>query len=243
MLTSKNINCIKNAGYKFYGINRTTKKGGGTGMLINDQYKFKLRKDLEMNSDVLENSIFELETKNRNIILCSLYRAPNTGDKIFLQDYIKLTDQLNKEQRKNCIIGLDHNLDFLKADLHKNTMKFIESTLDSNLIPVITKPTRITKSSATLIDNIFLSNNLIGHQVSGIVCNDMSDHLLCLVSIENMKCSKREPLQITSRKINDKTIKDLKTSLEKTDWNKIIVGNNVSENFEYFHSKLMDEIN
>ena len=102
-------------------------------------------------------------------------------------------------------------------------MKFIETTLDSNLIPVITKPTRITKSSATLIDNIFMSNNLIGHHVSGIVCNDMSDQLPCLVSIENMKCCKCEPLQITSRKINDKTIKGLTTSLEKIDWDNIIV--------------------
>ena len=144
-------------------------------MLINDQYKFKPHKDLEINSDVLENSILELETKNQNIILCSLYRAPNTDDKIFLQDYTKLTNHLTKEQKKDCIIGLDHNLDFLKADIHKNTMKFIESTLDSNLIPVITKPTRITKSSAMLIDNIFMSNNLIGRHVSGIVCNDMSD--------------------------------------------------------------------
>ena len=62
-LTSKNINCIKIAGYKFYSINRSTKKGGGTGMLINDQYKFKPHKDLEIDSDVLENSILELETK------------------------------------------------------------------------------------------------------------------------------------------------------------------------------------
>ena len=40
-LTSKNSNLIKIAGYKFYGINRPHKKGGGIGILVNDQYKFK----------------------------------------------------------------------------------------------------------------------------------------------------------------------------------------------------------
>ena len=48
-------------------------------------------------------------------------------------------------------------MDFLKASRHTNTQKFMEYNLEINMLPVITKPTRITDTSATLIDNILIS--------------------------------------------------------------------------------------
>ena len=242
-LTSRNSNLINIAGYKFYGINRPHKKGGGIGILVNDQYKFKPRKDLEVHSDVMENCVLELETKHRNLLISSIYRAPNTNDKIFVQDYTSFVNRLNREKKCDCIIGLDHNLDFLKAETHRNTLSFIESTLDNNFIPTITKPTRITKSSATLIDNILLSTNLIGRHNCGILCTDISDHLPCLVSLNNVNCLKREPLKITTRSMNEQNIKKLKTALEKTNWDQIVVGNTIDEKFTAFHDTLLDQIN
>ena len=44
------------------------------------------------------------------------------------------------------------------------------------LYPLIDKPTRITDFSATLIDNIF-TNELHHNITSGILFNDISDHL------------------------------------------------------------------
>ena len=41
---------------------------------------------------------------------------------------------------------MDHNLDLLKQASHKMTQTFIEHTLDHSLLPVITKPTRISKN-------------------------------------------------------------------------------------------------
>ena len=58
-----------------------------------------------------------------------------------------------------------------------DTQNFIELNLDSNLLPCITRPTRITKSTATLIDNVLISKNLQGKQDSKIIITDISDHL------------------------------------------------------------------
>ena len=63
-------------------------------------------------------------------------------------------------KRHSVLIGADHNLDFLKHMQHTATELFINKLLDFNMIPCITRPTRITHSSATLIDNIFVSNKL-----------------------------------------------------------------------------------
>ena len=54
------------------------------------------------------------------------------------------------------------------------------------MVPCITKPTRITKSSATLIDNIFVPLNLVSSVSSYIVIEDMTDHLPIILKIRAM---------------------------------------------------------
>ena len=44
------------------------------------------------------------------------------------------------------------------------------------MYPLINRPSRITEYSATLIDSIF-TNNLITDKLSGLIINDVSDHL------------------------------------------------------------------
>ena len=239
-LTTNTITNFKIAGYKFHGINRTSRKGGGTGILISDELKFKARDDLETRSDCLENCVLELETRQRNILFCALYRPPNTNIKEFQKDYNKMLKKLQRNKRLDCIVGLDHNLDLIKAEQHKPTQDFIEMTLDSKFYPTITKPTRITKTSATLIDNILLSENLIGKQNSGILQSDISDHLPCLVSLPNIRKSKREPLKIKSRNLSDKHIKKLNGKLESIDWNSMLVHEDFNSNYSSFHETLVN---
>ena len=48
---------------------------------------------------------------------------------------------------------MDHNLDLLHSDIHTPTHKFLNMLLDMQLFSTITHPSRITQTSATLIDN------------------------------------------------------------------------------------------
>ena len=90
------------------------------------------------------------KSENKAITIGSLYRPPNTNDTKFVDEYKNLLSELYKASNsKRLILGMDHNLDFLKHSIHKRTHDFIELNLDNNLLPSITRPTRITKSSAT----------------------------------------------------------------------------------------------
>ena len=80
------------------------------------------------------------------------YRPPNTNPSCFNREFDAHLKLLNLQKNKDIVIGLDHNLDFLKSDQHLGTLEFIENTLANGLIPIITRPTRVTKSSATLIN-------------------------------------------------------------------------------------------
>ena len=70
----------------------------------------------------------------------------------------------------------DFNLDLLKIDENQYTKDFINQMFSSTFYPLISKPTRITNISATLIDNIFV-NDLDECHRCGILYTDLSDHL------------------------------------------------------------------
>ena len=70
----------------------------------------------------------------------------------------------------------DFNVDLLQYDKHAATNDYIDQLYAIGLHPLITRPTRITSHSKTLIDNIF-TTDLSSHIHSGLIINDMSDHL------------------------------------------------------------------
>ena len=62
------------------------------------------------------------------------------------------------------------------------------------MVPCITKPTRITKSSATLIDNIFVPLNLVPNVSSYIIIEDMSDHLPIVMKLQNVQLAEKKTI-------------------------------------------------
>jgi hypothetical protein len=62
--------------------------------------------------------------------------------------------------------------------------------MSSMLLPIISKPARITSKTATLIDKIF-TNSIHKTQLSGILYSDISDHLpIFLINNENETSAK-----------------------------------------------------
>jgi len=57
-----------------------------------------------------------------------------------------------------------------------NVREFVDAMQSNSFFPLIDKPTRITPTSSTLIDNIF-TNVIQNSHTSGILYADLSDHL------------------------------------------------------------------
>ena len=100
--------------------------------------------------------------------MCSRYRAPGQNPGKFVNEYSDLICHMNKTGLP-VVIGLYHNLDLLKQKTHNPTLRLVEKNLDLNMVPCSTKPTRITKSSATLTDNLFVPMNLVPNVSNYIV--------------------------------------------------------------------------
>ena len=95
------------------------------------------------------------------------------------------------------ILG-DMNIDFLKYNHHTQTEEYLDMLHSNNISPIITKPTRITNYTATLIDHIYTNNT--NQMISGIATIDISDHLptFCIVDIPVQKQKFNNNLIISS---------------------------------------------
>ena len=88
---------------------------------------------------------------------------------------------------------------------HNKTGEFVDNIFSNILYPRITRPTRITAHTATLIDNI-LSNNLDCRVLNGLFFSDISDHLpVFSITFENSNNETKNET-ITFRDVSSKNI-------------------------------------
>ena len=91
-----------------------------------------------------------------------------------------------------------------------------------HMVPSITKPTRITKSSATLIDNIFIPLELVAISSSHILIEDMSDHLPVLLVLNGVTTGKLCECVIESRDLRPNNINALRSGIKNVDWDVLL---------------------
>ena len=88
-----------------------------------------------------------------------MYRPPNMPEMAYIDLTHKIIEQVRMLENKELIMGMDHNFDLLKSATHIATRSFLDTLLGNDILPTITRLTRICKTSATLIDNIFISQS------------------------------------------------------------------------------------
>ena len=137
------------------------------------------------------------------------------------------------------IIGLDHNMDFKNHSKHLPTKELIDINLDNNLIPTITKPTRITRNSSTLIDNIIVGKQFHDYKAN-IRISDISDHLPLILKSYPPKLYKRQPLSPIKRDISEQKCETINSRLQDIDWNMELLDKSANEAYTCFQMKVQE---
>jgi len=241
-INSNNLNACQLENYKLIEIHRETITRGGVGIFVNKKLHFKIRPDLHIfDEGFFESVVIEIMSNKKNILVASIYRVPNTNEKDFLEKYKQIIDKMSIEN-KDIIIGTDQNLDFLKQDRHQNTANFLNLNLDLGLLPTIIRPTRITNTSATLIDNIYVKSRKACNSKSAILITDISDHLPCLLLIDCDCKQYKMPIQYERRNLTDANIEKIKNDLLNTDWNNLLENQQVGDSYGIFIQRLTESL-
>ena len=155
---------------------RRTKKGGGVTLSIHKSITFKERQEWKVLNPNIETVFAELEKTffktPKNVLIGVIYRPPNSDVNSFIE---QLADILHKLARENKLVYLmgDFNINLFNFDKYLLTNDFLNLMYTHSYIPLITKATRVYKSSATLIDNIF-TNNVGSDNMNGVLMTDIS---------------------------------------------------------------------
>lgn len=171
-LTSNVSNNLLNIdGYRFIRKDRPS-RGGGIAVYLRSDWNCELLRGNV--SEYLEEIWLKISIKKRTYLFGSLYRPPAGSIPYFLE----LMEDSLSEFLPTCseiICGGDINLDLL--NLNQNTSGFQKMLECFNLKQIINTPTRMTKSTSTLLDVIIVPND--GNCVFGTenVFN-ISDHSL-----------------------------------------------------------------
>ena len=206
--------------YKFYNVNRSTGKGGGVGIYVKSSIASSCfyPKTNVPNPDI-ESIFVKCDTPHGELIVSELYRKPNTPEHYFIEYVEMLCTELN-DSKDSFVIGTDQNINMLNVENTK-VKKLIDVTFQNRIIPCITKPTRICKNTATLIDQIYISNNLFRNMLSSIILCDTSDHFPCVIELNDRKTTPLQSKTITGRLINDENTSRVINYLNNFNWDNL----------------------
>ena len=183
---------------------RNHNKGGGVSVYIHQNFKFKIRNDLSINSKDIESIVVELlHEKRTNTLFNVVYSSPNGKIEPF-ENFLKIFFNKNKNSNKNCHIAGDFNLNLLDHDKNKKVRDFLNLIYQNGMIPTINKPTRFTKKTAAAIDHIITNSFVKNTFKTAITKSDVSDHYPIFFFSSTNLFTKNHVFHEDKRTINDK---------------------------------------
>lgn len=214
---SHDISYFNLPGYVFINVNRNFQTGGGVGLYIKDDLRIKRRDDLNF---VEAESLFVdvIDKFGKQFLVGVIYRPPDKNLEEFIDELDVILAKVDSEGKSLWLTG-DFNINLLNTE-NDLTSYFLNRLFSYSYFPLISKPTRVTNHSATLIDNIF-TNSLENNIKSGVLITDISDHF-GIFTLSNFKLySSNLPKFVTKRCFTDKNINEFSESLSNCDWSSL----------------------
>ena len=167
-----------------------------------------------------EGSSFTLSS---NIVIAVIYRMPNTLLYIFNDRIASIINTITREN-KICYCLRKSNIDLIKHENHSPTSGFLDIMYPYIMFPLITKPARVIKDIAKLIDHIFTNSfETDPKHVQGMLCTNISDHfaVLHITGNGNKSCSLCDSERSSGRKLCHANIVKFMNAISVIDWGDI----------------------
>ncbi|XP_065658022.1 uncharacterized protein LOC136082540 [Hydra vulgaris] len=129
-----------------------------------------------------------------------------------------------------------YNTNLLNHSSNVNVQYFLNTLIQHDIIPTISKSIRITNTSSTLLDNIFTNNIYNCLLESGIIKTDITDHFPIFLITNNITdnySALKSTIQM--RQINENSLLHFRNLLsEKIDWDLILQSQEANKAYDLF---------
>lgn len=188
-------------------------QGGGIGIFLHNKFQ-----GIKINNASLQlqhiESLFISITHPVECVIGMVYRPPNASLNDFLESMEEVLNLVSNSTVKCYIMG-DFNINLL--NMNNNVINYTTLFQSYNFFQTVTKPTRVTDTSATLIDH-FWTNDIHNYVKSGILYMTISDHFPIYSSFSVTNVTTTDKVCITKRTYNENQINAFKEELKQYNW-------------------------
>ena len=179
-LNNQNSDLFSLPNYNFIENHRRARSGGGVGLYLSENVKYKDRSDLSIVDENMESIFIEIMAESlnvsKNVIIGVVYRPPGTDLKQFSDILSNMLNDIRSEHKMCYLLG-DWNINLLNYDSHTLTTNVVDLFYSFGFMPLINRPTRISNTTATIIDNIYTNAySDLTNSDHGILICDITDH-------------------------------------------------------------------
>lgn len=234
---------------------RTSNRGGGLAIYVSTRVceeeqieLLNVKPDASDDNCTLECMFVKIKLKMinngfKNYIIGNFYRSPSASTTTSLEQLDIALNKLDKHKDKHIVLVGDFNIDLLKHERDNASQTIINSTVSNNFCQVISRPTRITDHSATLIDHIY-TNQIHNVCKTGIITHDISDHLATYITIalydrlNSKHMINKTNMAREQHRINDQNLETFSHLLNAEDWDDVLNEQlDTQQKFDLFNSK------
>ena len=194
---------ISISNYSFVCANSNT-RAGGVGFYLNNSISYKLIGKNLLKTASCEDFWVSINFPGirHTIIIAVIYRHPNSNANTFIEALNKKRCEFKSNKYYMYVFG-DININIYNNQSYSISDEYLSMLASNGLFQLITKPTRVTDTSASLIDHIFASSLSIP-VCPKIILNDISDHFMtyCAISLR-AKPQSTEQIKYLVRDINN----------------------------------------
>ena len=155
---------------------------------------------------------------------------------------VQCLTQIKAEKNIAYLLG-DYHINRLNIDKHAPSQDFADVMFSHSFFPVITKPTRVTDKSATLIDNIFYNNYVENSSsLAGILYTVISDHF----PVYHIDYSDDVPMVHNSfkkRVYSMTNMEGFSSTVSEKNWNNVLHNDDAQNAYSTFYNEFFDVYN
>ena len=205
-------------GYTLFPQASNLGRKGGLAIYVHESYTAKVRTPLCFKGADWEALFVDISSEfmKKTVTLGNIYRPGRQNSKAQLEAFSSKLNSIIKAMgtpgKYQVLVG-DTNFDLIKVNQPDTQMvrKFYEDMTEKAFFPQITLPTRIGKTSATLLDHIWLRSPPAVHtpiQAIGsyILTDKISDHMACVCSFDIQNPKFELPKFVEKRDLSERNL-------------------------------------
>ena len=140
--------------------------------------------------------------QQKTVIIGNIYRSPSRNPDSFNTLFDAVLQKIDRHSKKLVYLVGDFNQDLIQYEHDINCQNLVDYATNHGFVQIVSRPTRITDHSATLIDHVY-TNNLDSTVSCNILTCDISDHLAIHTRVSLASSSSNSMRNIRNSRVNN----------------------------------------